>query len=266
MGDEVLFERRDHVGWITVNRPAARNAVNRAMCADLAALITDLRGDPATRVVVLRGNGADFTVGADLKDMSDLPARPPTQRGSDVAAMARELAWPICRGLHELEQPIIASVRGHVIGVGVQLLLSADLAIASETARLLLPMARLGHSVDHGESYYLPRKVALSRAMQMLLLAETWNANEAERYGLVNWVVPDDRLEEKTDEVVQRLAAGAPVAIRAMKSLLRESLDRTLDAQLAAEVKSLGACAATSDFGEAINAFLEKRQPKFTGR
>ena len=265
MSHEVLFERRDGVAWIAINRPALRNALTRGMCADLAAIISELRGDGTTRVVVLRGNGSDFTVGADLKDMSDLPSRSPTQRGEDVAAMAREIAWPIVRGLHELRQPIVASIRGHVIGVGVQFLLSADLSIASETARMLLPMARLGHSVDHGESYYLPRRIAMGRVMQMLLLGETWSAAEAERHGLVNWVVPDERLEERTDEVVQRIAAGAPVAAQEMKSLVRQSLDRTLDEQLAAEAKSLGTCAATADFGEAINAFLEKRNPKFSG-
>ena len=100
----------------------------------------------------------------------------------------------------------------------------------------------------------------------MLMLGETWSAGDAERHGLVTWVVPDERLDERTDEVVQRIAAGAPVAIQEMKSLLRQSLDRTLDEQLAAEVASLGTCAATADFGEAISAFLEKRKPEFTGR
>jgi 2-(1,2-epoxy-1,2-dihydrophenyl)acetyl-CoA isomerase len=266
MGDEVQLERRGNVARITLNRPGARNALTRSMCAELVTAISSLRTDTTARVVVLRGSGADFTVGADLKDMADLPARPPGQRGPALTQMARELAWPIVRGLHELRQPIVTSVRGHVIGIGVQLALSADLVIASDTARLLLPMARLGHSVDHGESYYLPRRVPLDRAMQMLMLGETWSAGDAERYGLVNWVVPDERLEEKTDEVVQRIAAGAPVAIQEMKSLLRQSLDRTLDEQLAAEVASLGTCAATADFGEAISAFLEKRKPEFTGR
>src|SRR5262245_31066642 len=170
MSDEVTLERRGYVAWITINRPGARNALTRGMCADLVAALSSLRTDATARVVVLRGSGADFTVGADLKDMADLPGRPPGERGPAVAEMARELAWPIVRGLDGLRQPIVASVRGHVIGVGVQLLLSADLAIASETARLLLPMARLGHSVDHGESYYLPRKLPLHRAMQLALL------------------------------------------------------------------------------------------------
>jgi 2-(1,2-epoxy-1,2-dihydrophenyl)acetyl-CoA isomerase len=265
MDNEVLFERRDHVAWVTLNRPSAKNAMTRAMCADLAAVIAELRQDRITRVVVLRGQGVDFTVGADLKDMSGLASLPPAKRAEDIAAMAREIAWPIFRELHELRQPVVASVRGHVIGVGVQFVLAADLSIASETARLLLPMARLGHSVDHGESYYLPRKIGLPRAMQMLLLAETWSAADAEKYGLLNWVVPDDELEEQTEEIVRRVAAGAPVAIQEMKSLVRQSLERTLSEQLAAEVESLGICAATADFGEAITAFLEKRHPTFRG-
>jgi 2-(1,2-epoxy-1,2-dihydrophenyl)acetyl-CoA isomerase len=265
MTEDVLFERRDDVAWLTINRPAARNALNRAMCTELTGLIEALRQDTATRVVVLRGHGPDFTVGADLKDMAGLPSLPPAERAPQVAAMARDIAWPIVLGLHRLPQPLVTSVRGHVIGVGVQLVLSADLAIASETARLLLPMARLAHSVDHGESYFLPRKIGYGRAMQMLMLAETVSGADAERHGLVNWVVPDDRLEERTDEIVQRIAAGAPVAIQQMKALLRESPGRSIEEQLAAEVRSLAHCVATVDFGEAIDAFLQKRTPRFRG-
>lgn len=266
MTGEVLFERRDGIAWITLNRPAARNALTRDMCTELAAMIAELRADRGTRVVVLRGNGSDFTIGADLKDLSAALSPDAATRGKEMAGMARAIAWPIFLGMHELEQPVIASVRGHVIGAGVQMVLSADLTVCSETARFLLPMARLGHSVDHGESYHLPRKLGYSRAMQLLMLAETLGAGDAERHGLVNWAVPDATLEAKTAEVVERVAAGAPVALREMKSLLRQSPDRSITEQFAAEAVSLEACAASGDFLEAMNAFLEKRKPVFRGR
>ena len=265
MDGDVLFERQDGVAWITINRPSVKNALTAAMCADLAAIVTELRGDDSSRVVVVRGNGPDFTAGADLKDLSSVSSRTAAQRSADIMEMARGMSWPIFRGLHELRQPIVASVRGHVIGAGVQFVLSADLSLASETARLLLPMARLGHPVDHGESYLLPRRIGMGRVMQMLLLAETVSATDAEKYGLVNWVVPDAELEGRTDAVVERLLSGAPVAIRQMKALVRGSASRTYDEQLTAEVESLGICAATDDFTEAINAFLEKRKPAFKG-
>jgi 2-(1,2-epoxy-1,2-dihydrophenyl)acetyl-CoA isomerase len=144
--------------------------------------------------------------------------------------------------------------------------LSADLTIASETARFRLPMMRLAHSVDHGESYYLPRKIGYGRSIQMLLLGETLSGTEAQNTGLANWVVPDTELETKTAEVVEQIAAGPPVAARELKSLLRNSLDRTVREQFAAEARSLEACASTEDFLEAINSFVEKRTPVFKGR
>jgi 2-(1,2-epoxy-1,2-dihydrophenyl)acetyl-CoA isomerase len=262
----VLFEKRDGIARITLNRPAARNALTRAMFKDLAAAVIALRDDNATRLVVLRANGTDFTVGADLKDMSGVVLPSPAERGEQLVALAREISWPIFLGLHELRQPIIASVRGHVIGAGAQLVLSADLTIASDTARILLPQVRLGHPVDHGESYYLPRKIGIGRAMQLLLLAETLSAAQAEQYGLVNWAVPDADLDQKTEELVQRIANGATVAICETKALLRQSADNSFADQFAAEGRSLGVCAATDDFPEAINAFLEKRKPAFKGR
>lgn len=266
MADEILFDRRDGIAWVTLNRPAVKNAITRAMCADLAGIVELLRDDSDTRVIVFRGNGADFTAGADLKDISkDLPADP-RERGAEVAAMARNIAWPIFLSMHELRQPIVASVRGHVIGAGVQMVLSADLTVASETSRLLLPQVKLGHPVDHGESYYLPRKVGLSRAMQLALLGETAGAADAEKYGLVNWVVADAELEKKTGEVVARLAAGAPVALHETKALLRDSSRRSVAEQFAAEAQALERCAATEDFPEAMNAFIEKRKPAFKGR
>ena len=266
MSSEVIFERRDGVASITLDRPAARNALTQAMCVDLASIVADLRKDEATRVVVLRGNGADFTVGADLKELSSILSPSPEQRGADIAGLVRELTWPIFLELHELRQPVIASVRGHVIGAGMQMVLSADLTIASDTARFLLPQLRLAHPVDHGESYYLPRKIGIGRVMQLLLLGETLAAPDAEKYGLVNWVMPDEALENKTEEVVQHIAASAPIAMREMKALVRQSLDRTITEQFAAEAESVEICAATDDFVEAIDAFIEKRDPVFKGR
>jgi 2-(1,2-epoxy-1,2-dihydrophenyl)acetyl-CoA isomerase len=153
-----------------------------------------------------------------------------------------------------------------VIGVGVQMVLSADLTIASETARFLLPQVRLGHPVDHGESYFLPRKIGVARTMQLLLLAETLHAADAEKYNLVNWVVPDASLEVKTADIAQRLATGASLAIYETKALVRDSEQRSITEQFEAEARSLELCAASDDFPEAINAFVQKRKPAFKGR
>jgi 2-(1,2-epoxy-1,2-dihydrophenyl)acetyl-CoA isomerase len=266
MADEILFDRHDGVAWITLNRPAVKNAITKAMCAELASIVVRLREDTDTRVIVFRGNGADFTAGADLKDVSKGLSTIPAERGTEVAAMARSIAWPIFLAMHDLRQPIVASVRGHVIGAGVQVVLSADLTVASETSRFLLPQVKLGHPVDHGESYYLPRKIGLARTMQLTLLAEPLSAADADRYHLVNWVVPDSELEKKTEEVVLRLAGGAAVALYETKALVRDSAGRSVAEQYAAEAHALERCAATEDFPEAIRAFIEKRKPAYRGR
>ena len=266
MTDDILYDRQDGVAWITFNRPSVKNALTKAMCTELVAIVGGLRNDRETRVIVFRANGADFTAGADLKDISKGLSPVPAERGADVAAMARSIAWPIFLAMHDLRQPIVASVRGHVIGVGVQVVLSADLAVASETSRFLLPQVKLGHPVDHGESYYLPRKIGLARTMQLTLLAETWSAAEADKHNLVNWVVPDSELEKKTEQVVLRLAGGAAVALYETKALVHESGRRTVAEQYAEEVHALERCAATEDFPEAISAFIEKRAPNYKGR
>ena len=165
-----------------------------------------------------------------------------------------------------MRQPVIAAVRGHAIGIGLQLVLAADLVVASETARFSAPQVQLAHTLDHGESYSLPRKVGLSRAMQLALLGETWDAASAERFGLVNFVTEDNALEAKTDEIAKRFATGATLAIEGIKALLRTSADRTVEEQLAAEREQISVCSASEDFLEAMTAFGEKRKPRYVGR
>jgi len=263
---EVLLGKHEGVASITLNRPEQRNALSVSMCHELLAAINEIHGDLSVRVVVLNAMGTDFTVGADLKEMSDSLPADAAERSGMITALARDLSWPIFRGLHDLSQPIIASVRGHAIGVGAQLVISSDLVVASETMRLLIPQVRLGHSVDHCESWYLPRKTGMAKAMQLTLLADTLGAADAERSGLVNWVVSDDKLEEKTGEIIGRIAANAPIAVREVKALLRRSLASSLEEQFSAEEKSLGRCVESEDFLEALGAFVEKRKPQFRGR
>ena len=123
----------------------------------------------------------------------------------------------------------------------------------------------LAHTTDHGESYFLPRKVGAARAAQIMLLGDQFDAAEAERYGLVNWVVSDDRLNERAEEIAGRLAGGASSAVFGMKRLLKNSLQNDIDQQFEAEYEAVGQCAATEDFVEAINAFNERRSPVFRG-
>jgi 2-(1,2-epoxy-1,2-dihydrophenyl)acetyl-CoA isomerase len=266
MTREILLEQRDGIALVTIDRPQVRNALTIAMCRELIGLFERLATDADARVVVLRGSGGHFCSGADLRDAPfSLPADA-AARGQTMAEQVRTLSWPLFLALGRLPQPVIASVAGHAVGAGAQFALSADLVVAGRSAKFTIPQVNLGHSADHGESWYLPRKVGAARAMQILLLGEALPADDAERYGLVNWVVDDPALEERTVEIASRLARGATTALRETKALVQRSLGSSLQEQLEAEARAVGRCAATSDFVEAIDAFMGKRAPAFTGR
>jgi len=254
------------IATVTFNRPAVKNALTFGMCRELIAVLERLRSDASTRVLLLRGAGSDFSSGADLKEVSTIVAPDPLARSAAATAQVRELSMPLFQALETVPQPVVCSVRGYAVGAGMQLALLSDLVIAAQSARFVLPQVRLGHSVDHGESWTLPRRVGLGRALQLVLLGEPVNGADAERFGIANWVVPDEELEAKTGDIVERLAKGPTVAIREMKALLRNGAQRPFAEQFQAEADSLGVCAASADFAEAISAFLAKRQPSFSGR
>lgn len=265
MTQDILLDKHQRIATIAFNRPTVKNALTNAMCTGLADIIAQLKDDSSVNVVVLTGKGQDFCSGADLKEMSlEMPPNP-NERGELMADKVRKLSWPIFLGLASLPQPILTSVRGYAIGAGAQMMLSADLCIASTTTRFILPQVNLAHSIDHGESYYLPRKVGLAKAMQLTLLGDTLSGSEAEKIGLANWCVEDQELEEKTRQVAEKLASAAPLACREIKALLNNSAKKTLHEQFTAEAEALGRCTSSNDFEEAITAFVQKRKPVFKG-
>jgi 2-(1,2-epoxy-1,2-dihydrophenyl)acetyl-CoA isomerase len=263
MSGQVTVNRTDRVAWITLDRPASKNALTRSMLSTLAAAVDQLSGDDTVEVVVLRGTGTDFCAGSDMGDIAAVLGASPAERAASFEQAMQTTIHPLTRALLDLRQPLVASVRGHAIGIGAAFLLAADLVVASETARITVPQVRLGHTVDHGESYLLPRRIGPSKAMQLCLLGERMNGHDAERFGLANWVTDDADLEAKTDAVVGDLLAVAPIPLARTKALLRRSIDATLTEQLQAEVASASACAATDDFIEAISAQVEQRTPNY---
>jgi 2-(1,2-epoxy-1,2-dihydrophenyl)acetyl-CoA isomerase len=263
---EILLSVAQGVASVSFNRPRVKNALSFAMCRELLAFLESIGSDPAVRVLLLRSEGADFTSGADLNDVSGMVVPDPKARSLAAMASVRTLSIPLFAALQALPQPVVCSVRGYAIGAGMQMALLSDLVVASRSAKFVLPQVRLGHSVDHGESWTLPRKVGFSRAMQIIALGETVSGADAERFGIANWVVEDEELETTTSGIVARLSGGATVALREIKSLLKGAAQRSFADQFEAEVDSLGRCAASADFAEAIHAFIEKRKPQFRGR
>jgi 2-(1,2-epoxy-1,2-dihydrophenyl)acetyl-CoA isomerase len=265
MSDQVQFECKEGVGWITLNRPATKNALTPEMMDALLGLLDSLARDAAVRVVVLRGAGADFCSGADVNAMANLLALSPQERAARFHRTIDERIVPLLHAFERLSQPVVCSVRGYVIGIGVQFALLSDLLMVSDTAQFVLPQVRLAHTLDHGESWYLPRRIGAAKAAQMCLLGEPLNATDAERFGLANWLVPDAELDDRTARLSSKLLRVAPQSLWRTKELLKASRGNGLQAQLVAERAHVAVGAASADYVEAVKAFQEKRAPRFSG-
>lgn len=253
----LLHERQGAIATLRFNRPAALNAVDVPMAQAFLAAMQAIAQDPSVRAVVLRGEGKGFMAGGDL---ATLRARP--------VQGAMDLLTPLHAGLALLAQidaPVIAQVQGVAAGAGLSLLLQADYVLMAEGTRLNLAYINLGTSCDVGASWALPRKVGLRQALEIALLGEAFSAEDALRMGLVNRVVPAAELDAATAAMAERLATGPTVAYGAMKRLMRESMERSLPEQLAAEQQAFARCADTADFREGIEAFYARRPAQFNG-
>ena len=256
--DLILIARENGVTTLSVNRPAALNALDVPTANAFLAACQSLASDPELRVVVLRGEGKGFGAGGDVAALQ-----------ADPTATANELIG----SLHEavllltgLDAPVIASLHGVVAGGSLSLAMACDLAIAAESTRFNLAYANLGASCDLSGSWHLPRLVGLRNAMQIALLSDTFNAAEALRLGLVNRVVPDAQLQDESHALALRLATGPTRAYGHMKRLLRQSFNRDLPTQLGAEREAFNACTRSADFAEGVDAFRARRRPVFSGR
>jgi 2-(1,2-epoxy-1,2-dihydrophenyl)acetyl-CoA isomerase len=258
----LLIIARSH---LRLEHCCVKNAVTAEMMDDLLGMLSGLADDPKVRVVVLRGKGSDLCSGADVGAMAAMLRLSPEERTGRFHRTIDERIVPLLQAFRRLSQPIVASVRGYAIGIGVQFALLSDLIVASETAQFILPKIRLAHTLDHGESWLLPRRIGLSKATQLCLLGEAMNAVDAERFGLTNWTTTDEALEKETEKLVARLLRGAPDALRRSKALLGVSENNSLERQLEAERTHVGFGAASDNFIEALRAFNEKRAPSFSG-
>lgn len=256
----LILEAGGPIATITLNRPAQLNALDIAMAEAFEAAVNQLAKQPDLRVIVLKGAGRGFMAGGDLGVIQRALTEGPQ--------IADQIMLPLHRGLiklAELPQPVLASLHGPVAGAGMSVAMAADLAIASDDAKFTLAYARIGASPDGSGTWHLPRLVGLRKAMEIAMLADTIDAQEALRLGLVNQVVPAANLASATQALAERLANGPTQAYGKIKRLLRDSLDHTLPAQLAAEREAFHQSMKTTDFAEGIAAFLQKRSPRFNG-
>ena len=265
MSDTVLIERANGIARITLNRPDVLNALNDELCEALDATLARIEREAETRVVVLQGAGGYFMAGGDLRAFYGMLERTPEERRQHFETMI-DRVHRIIRIMRRMPQPIIAKIDGAAGGFGLSLVLATDLAIAAADSIFTMAYCRIGTSPDGSSTWFLPRTVGAKKAMELALLGERFGAREAERLGIVNRVVSPHRLEEETEALARRLAAGPARAYANTKRLLDASGHASLEEQLQAEGEMFADCAASEDFAEGVRAFVEKRRPTFTGR
>ncbi|MBP6998389.1 MAG: enoyl-CoA hydratase/isomerase family protein [Tepidiphilus sp.] len=266
MAQAVLWEVVDGIGRLELNRPESLNALSFDMMEALDAASAALVQRPDLRVLVVSGRGGHFMAGGDIRDFSRLLDRTPGERRETFRTAIEQRVNPVVERLSRVPCPVVAKVSGACAGFGMSLMLACDLAIASSDAVFTTAYAMLGLPADGGLSYFLPRAVGSRRAAELFLLSERFDAQRALELGIVNRVVAPEALDAEVEALAARLAAGPSYAYGRIRSLLADSLEQSLEAQLLAEAEAFGDCSATEDFVEGIEAFLAKRKPRFRGR
>jgi 2-(1,2-epoxy-1,2-dihydrophenyl)acetyl-CoA isomerase len=261
----VLTEVKDGIGWITLNRPEVLNALSAQMTDGLIVATRDFERDPAVRCVVIRGAGTHFMAGGDIKGFHKSLT---DDRANHLANFEMRVvkAHQLIYHLRRMPKPVLASVQGAAAGFGLSLILACDMAMAADDAFFTLAYRHIGLSADGGATYFLPRVVGERRALEIALLGERFTAQKAQEIGILNLLVPKDKLADETLKLARKLADGPTFALGKAKQLIRSSLDNSWDEHSHREAEYLAACAASEDHFEGLSAFIEKRTPKFKGR
>ncbi|MBI5677752.1 MAG: enoyl-CoA hydratase/isomerase family protein [Planctomycetes bacterium] len=252
--EHIKLEKKKEIGIITLNRPEARNALNRKMIRELGDALTGLENDPQIMSIIITGN-KDFCAGADIKEMNAI-------KHEQIEAFCR---WghKVFDQLENMGKPVIAAMTGFALGGGCELALACDIRIAGEGAKFGQPEVNLGLIPGFGGTQRLSRLVGIGKAKEIILTGEIINAKEAASIGLVNRVVKDEELMITAEEMAQVIAQKAPIAVKMAKTLINENQE--IERGLEKEINLFAQCFATQDRLEGINAFLEKRKPKFKG-
>lgn len=255
----ILYEKKDGIATITINRPQALNAMNKETIPEFLSSLKDADKDESVRVIIITGTGEKaFCTGLDLKTVRDI---------SVIEAVATSrLGQKLTLAIEELGKPIIAAINGYALGGGLELAMACDIRLASENARIGQTELNVGLIPGWGGTQRLPRFVGKGIAKELMFTGKMIDAKTAERIGIINMVVAPEKLMSAVEELAKVIMSKPPIALRLSKELINKSVETDLGTGLVHEAEAFGILASTEDYKEGVSAFVEKRKPEYKGK
>jgi enoyl-CoA hydratase/carnithine racemase len=256
--ENVVYEKKGPIAYVTLNRPKVMNALNKATINELRSAFEDARDDLAVRGVILTGGEKAFAAGADIAEIANntaVEAEQASRRGQALTDL-----------IENLGKPVVAAVNGFALGGGCELAMSCAIRIAAESAKFGQPEVKLGVMPGYGGTQRLPRLVGRGRALKLILSGDIIDAAEAYRIGLVDELEPDGHVVERAETVLKKIIANAPLSVKYALEAVNKGLETSVAEGLLIEASLFAVCASTDDKKEGTSAFLEKRAPKFQGK
>jgi len=254
----ILFEIKNDIGFITLNRPEKYNAFNRQMALLMQQCLDDAAADPKCRCIYLTGKGKAFSAGQDISELTS--ENPPA-----IEQILSEHYNPIITRIRKLDKPVVCAVNGVAAGAGANIAICCDITVATASSSFIQAFSKIGLIPDSGGTFFLPRLVGWQKAAAWMMLGDRIDAGEAERTGMIYKSFPDDLFVKASMQIAETLAALPKKALAYTKQALQHSFANSLEEQLKMEDRIQSLSANTSDYREGINAFLEKRTPNFRG-
>ncbi|UCF59397.1 MAG: enoyl-CoA hydratase/isomerase family protein [Candidatus Bathyarchaeota archaeon] len=255
----LLYEKKDGIATITINRPKALNALNEETLPEFLSSLENAEKDENVRVIVITGAGEKaFCAGLDLKTVKDISVI--------KAVETSRLGQKLTLAIEELGKPVIAAINGYALGGGLELAMACDISIASENARIGQTEVNVGLIPGWGGTQRLPRLVGKGIAKELIFTGKMIDAKTAERLGLINMVVPPEKLKSAVEELAKVIMSKPPIAIKLAKELINSSIETDQGTGLVHEAEAFGILASTEDYKEGVSAFIEKRKPEYKGK